>query len=262
MRSRRRRPHAGDDARPEGAGCAGRLRDPAEGRVERAVWFGMVLKQAKHPNAAQLLADFMVTTEGQALVHRPLRLGAQGRPGTFSVPFRDAEALGPDAREDRGVPGPLEGPVPSAVADVARAPPPPSPQRGTFYDPQKVGGEPIDNLDLEIEPGEFLVLLGPSGCGKTTTLRCIAGLETADAGASRSAGDRLRRGAGVNVPPNKRNIGMVFQSYALWPHMTVRKNIGYPLRARRIKGPRRTSGSRRSRGSSTRRSCSTATPPS
>ena len=93
----------------------------------------------------------------------------------------------------------------------------------------------IDDLDLEIEPGEFLVLLGPSGCGKTTTLRCIAGLETADEGRiafdDRAVYDAR---AGVNVPPNKRNIGMVFQSYALWPHMTVRKNIGYPLRTRRI----------------------------
>jgi iron(III) transport system ATP-binding protein len=95
----------------------------------------------------------------------------------------------------------------------------------------------IDDLDLEIEPGEFLVLLGPSGCGKTTTLRCLAGLETADAGAI-AFGDRtvFDAAGGVNVPPNKRNIGMVFQSYALWPHMTVRKNVGYPLRARKVKG--------------------------
>jgi len=95
----------------------------------------------------------------------------------------------------------------------------------------------IDHLDLEVEPGEFLVLLGPSGCGKTTTLRCIAGLETAEEGrisfGERTVFDASRR---VNVPPNKRQIGMVFQSYALWPHMTVRKNIGYPLRTRGIKG--------------------------
>jgi iron(III) transport system ATP-binding protein len=100
----------------------------------------------------------------------------------------------------------------------------------------KVPTTAIDHLDLEIEEGEFLVLLGPSGCGKTTTLRCIAGLETADEGAI-SFGDRVVFDAArsVNVPPNKRNIGMVFQSYALWPHMTVRKNIGYPLRTRRMK---------------------------
>jgi iron(III) transport system ATP-binding protein len=99
----------------------------------------------------------------------------------------------------------------------------------------------IDDLDLEIEEGEFLVLLGPSGCGKTTTLRCVAGLETGDAG-SIAFGERVVYDAasGVNVPPNKRNIGMVFQSYALWPHMTVRKNIGYPLRTRGIRGAQAT----------------------
>jgi iron(III) transport system ATP-binding protein len=100
----------------------------------------------------------------------------------------------------------------------------------------KVPTTAVDSLELEIEPGEFLVLLGPSGCGKTTTLRCIAGLESADEG-SIAFGDRtvFDAPAGINVPPNKRNIGMVFQSYALWPHMTVRENIGYPLRARRVK---------------------------
>jgi iron(III) transport system ATP-binding protein len=99
----------------------------------------------------------------------------------------------------------------------------------------------IDDLNLEIELGEFLVLLGPSGCGKTTTLRCIAGLESADAG-SIAFGDRTVFDAAhhVDVPPNKRNIGMVFQSYALWPHMTVRRNVSYPLRARKIKGKQAT----------------------
>lgn len=91
----------------------------------------------------------------------------------------------------------------------------------------------VEDLDLEIEQGEFLVLLGPSGCGKTTTLRCLAGLESPTTGRIAFAekvvfdGDR-----GIEVAPNKRNIGMVFQSYALWPHMTVRKNIGYPLKVR------------------------------
>ena len=100
----------------------------------------------------------------------------------------------------------------------------------------KVPATAIDDLALEVQPGEFLVLLGPSGCGKTTTLRCIAGLESADEGTI-SFGDRtvFDAGRGTNVPPNKRNIGMVFQSYALWPHMTVRQNIGYPLKARRVK---------------------------
>ena len=95
----------------------------------------------------------------------------------------------------------------------------------------------IDDLDLEIEEGEFLVLLGPSGCGKTTTLRCLAGLETPERRRHlASVGARSSTSAShVDLPPDKRNIGMVFQSYALWPHMTVRKNIGYPLRARRIR---------------------------
>ncbi|TDD27926.1 ABC transporter ATP-binding protein [Kribbella turkmenica] len=96
----------------------------------------------------------------------------------------------------------------------------------------------IDDLDFAIEAGEFIVLLGPSGCGKTTTLRCLAGLETAGSGAISLGGttwfDSSRR---IALPPEKRNIGMVFQSYALWPHLTVRKNIGYPLQARGTKGP-------------------------
>jgi iron(III) transport system ATP-binding protein len=92
-----------------------------------------------------------------------------------------------------------------------------------------------DNLDLEIEEGEFLVLLGPSGCGKTTTLRCLAGLETPDAGRISIGGKVVFDApAGIEIAPDKRSIGMVFQSYALWPHMTVRKNIEYPLVVRKI----------------------------
>lgn len=93
----------------------------------------------------------------------------------------------------------------------------------------------IDDLDLEIAEGELLVLLGASGCGKTTTLRCLAGLETPTSGAitfgDRTVFDGDRR---VEVPAEKRSIGMVFQSYALWPHLKVRKNIAYPLKARKI----------------------------
>lgn len=92
-----------------------------------------------------------------------------------------------------------------------------------------------DNLDLEVEEGEFLVLLGPSGCGKTTTLRCLAGLEAPDAGRISIGGQVVfDAAAGIEIAPDKRSIGMVFQSYALWPHMTVRKNIEYPLVARKI----------------------------
>ncbi|MFC6152820.1 ABC transporter ATP-binding protein [Nocardioides yefusunii] len=94
----------------------------------------------------------------------------------------------------------------------------------------------VDDLDLEIEQGEFLVLLGPSGCGKTTTLRCLAGLETPERGTIELAGRPVFDAAArTNVPAHQRNLGMVFQSYALWPNMTVRKNIAYPLKVRKMK---------------------------
>ncbi|ORJ92565.1 ABC transporter ATP-binding protein [Prescottella equi] len=94
----------------------------------------------------------------------------------------------------------------------------------------------VDNLDLPIADGEFLVLLGPSGCGKTTTLRCLAGLETPQGGTITFKDNVVFDAeAKINVPAHKRNIGMVFQSYALWPHMTVRKNIGYPLKVRKMR---------------------------
>lgn len=94
----------------------------------------------------------------------------------------------------------------------------------------------VQNLDLTIEEGEFVVLLGPSGCGKTTTLRMLAGLETPDEGeiafGEHVMFDSKNR---IDIPTHKRDIGMVFQSYALWPHMKVRQNIGYPLKARKQK---------------------------
>lgn len=92
----------------------------------------------------------------------------------------------------------------------------------------------IGGLDLDVAEGEFLTLLGPSGCGKTTTLRMIAGLETPSSG-SISFGDRVVASPELDifVPPESRNLGMVFQSYALWPHMTVFDNVAYPLRMRR-----------------------------
>ena len=92
----------------------------------------------------------------------------------------------------------------------------------------------LRDLNIEVGEGEFLTLLGPSGCGKTTTLRCVAGLERADGGEIRIGGTVVASGTGrVFVPPNRRDIGMVFQSYALWPHMTVAGNVAYPLRMRR-----------------------------
>jgi multiple sugar transport system ATP-binding protein len=91
------------------------------------------------------------------------------------------------------------------------------------------GSRVVDDLSLEIRDGEFVVLLGPSGCGKTTTLRMLAGLENA------SEGDIFIDGERVNdVPTQHRDVAMVFQSYALYPHMTIAENIGYPLRVRKI----------------------------
>ncbi len=89
----------------------------------------------------------------------------------------------------------------------------------------------VREASFTLEPGAFFTLLGPSGCGKTTTLRSIAGLETPDAGSIR-LGERVffDAAAGVNVPLNLRHIGMVFQSYAIWPHMTVFENVAFPLR--------------------------------
>ncbi len=92
----------------------------------------------------------------------------------------------------------------------------------------------LDDVDLEIHDGELLVLLGPSGCGKTTMLRSIAGFERPESGRI-SFGDRAVFDAArsISLPPEKRSIGMIFQSYALWPHKTVRANIAYPLRAQK-----------------------------
>ncbi len=93
----------------------------------------------------------------------------------------------------------------------------------------------VDQVGFEVQEGELLVLLGPSGCGKTTTLRMIAGLEEPDEGEI-WLGDRQVSSAERNVfvPTEKRNVGMVFQSYAIWPHMTVFDNVAYPLRVRRV----------------------------
>ena len=89
----------------------------------------------------------------------------------------------------------------------------------------------VKNLSVEIADGEFLVFVGPSGCGKTTTLRMVAGLESLSAGEIR-IGDRI-----VNdLPPGERDVAMVFQNYALYSHMSVRKNLGFALKARKLKG--------------------------
>jgi putative spermidine/putrescine transport system ATP-binding protein len=99
------------------------------------------------------------------------------------------------------------------------------------------GQRALAGVNLAIKPGEFVALLGPSGCGKTTALRTLAGLEQADGGSILIDGKDV-----VNVPVNKRDIGMVFQSYSLFPHMTVRENVEFGLRMRKV-----ASGERRAR---------------
>ncbi|MGO1078912.1 ABC transporter ATP-binding protein [Inquilinus sp. CA228] len=91
----------------------------------------------------------------------------------------------------------------------------------------------VDGVGLQVAQGEFLALLGPSGCGKTTLLRLLAGFDAPDSGTIRIGG-RVVAGSGTMVPAEERGIGMVFQSYALWPHMTVRENVDYALRIRRL----------------------------
>lgn len=93
----------------------------------------------------------------------------------------------------------------------------------------------VNNMNLEIEQGEFLVLLGPSGCGKTTALRMIAGLETIEKGELHIGGKLMNE-----VLPKYRDVAMVFQSYALYPHMIVEENIGYPLKMKGVKGQEKT----------------------
>ena len=93
----------------------------------------------------------------------------------------------------------------------------------------------VDDLSLDIVEGEVFALLGPSGCGKSTTLRQIAGLDTPDIGTIRLRDSVLFSAADdVFVPPQKRNMGMVFQSYAIWPHLTVAETVAYPLRLRNV----------------------------
>jgi iron(III) transport system ATP-binding protein len=88
----------------------------------------------------------------------------------------------------------------------------------------------LQGISLNVAAGEFYTLLGPSGCGKTTALRSIAGLETPTSGSIRIAGELVFSAEqAINAPPNRRDISMVFQSYAIWPHMTVGENVAFPL---------------------------------
>src|SRR5690606_31541233 len=94
----------------------------------------------------------------------------------------------------------------------------------------------LQNIDLKINSGEFLAVLGPSGCGKTTLLRVLAGFEAPSAGEVQ-LGDQTVAAHGLMVPPEKRGVGIVFQNYALWPHMSVAENVGYALKVARLPRP-------------------------
>lgn len=93
----------------------------------------------------------------------------------------------------------------------------------------------LDDISFTVDDGEFFTLLGPSGCGKSTTLSALAGLDEPDSGIIKS-GDTVfvDSARGVCLAPEERNLGMVFQSYALWPHMTVKQNLEMPLKLRRV----------------------------
>ncbi len=98
------------------------------------------------------------------------------------------------------------------------------------------GVRAVDDVTLTIREGEFVTLLGPSGCGKTTTLNCVAGLERPDGGRISVGGAVLTDiGRGIVLMPERRNLGMVFQSYALWPHMTVFDNLAFGLKLRKLR---------------------------
>jgi iron(III) transport system ATP-binding protein len=102
-----------------------------------------------------------------------------------------------------------------------------------LYTPGETGGG-VRDIGFDVAPGEFYTLLGPSGCGKTTTLRCIAGLEEPTTGRMALDGETIFDAASrIMVPANRRRLGMVFQSYAVWPHMSVFDNVAFPLRMAR-----------------------------
>ncbi len=94
----------------------------------------------------------------------------------------------------------------------------------------------VDSIDLDVQPGEVIALLGPSGCGKTTTLQLLAGFLRPDAGEIAVGGRLLSSRAGV-VPPERRNMSLIFQSYAVWPHKTVAENVAFGLQVRRVPRP-------------------------
>ncbi len=102
---------------------------------------------------------------------------------------------------------------------------------GKFFGPKAA----LSEVSLDVDPSSFLVLLGPSGSGKTTLLRCLAGIERLSQGTI-SIGGRLVAGPGAHVPPERRRLAMVFQDYALWPHMTALRTVAFPLRQLGVRG--------------------------
>ena len=113
----------------------------------------------------------------------------------------------------------------------------------------------VDDVSLEIGDGEFMVLVGPSGCGKSTLLRMIAGLEEVTDGRIDIGGSEMN-----DLPPKDRDIAMVFQNYALYPHMTVEQNLGFGLKLRRRRSRTSAVASPTWRASSASRTCSIASP--
>jgi iron(III) transport system ATP-binding protein len=105
---------------------------------------------------------------------------------------------------------------------------------GKTFTTDRGGVRAVEDLSFTVEDGRFYTLLGPSGCGKTTTLRCLAGLERPESGTVR-LDDRVLSGGRTFVPTHARDIGMVFQSYAIWPHMSVSENVAFPLEVSDVK---------------------------
>ena len=203
-------------------------------------------KTAANPNAAKLFLNWCLSKEGQAFMIKEL-----GNLTSLKEPPFYPEGFDPEGRQGlvaevrrvreaaRGR-GWRNGTRPSATASDRHAHEADEIMTATLdvTDLRKqfsIGRPAIDGVSFAVPAGEIVVLLGPSGCGKTTTLRCVAGLEHPTSGEISIAGRLVSSPErGILVPPRLRDLGMVFQSYAVWPHMTVRQNVVYPLKHRKI----------------------------